>query len=113
MSTSHLPERPLRCVTGGRRHRRPLPTNELPLLPAPPPFGSASPPMASPLISAGEVEWITSGINFNCRNDGRKRDEYRPLEVRLAVPCGRDGGAPSSAPCLHKVWAMQGWAWLW
>ncbi len=42
--------------------------------------------MASPLISGGEVEWITSGISFNCRNDGRTRDEYRPLEVGSAFP---------------------------
>lgn len=49
--------------------------------------------MASPLISAGEVEWITSGINFNCRNDGRKRDEYRPLEVQLGVLAQATGSA--------------------
>lgn len=49
--------------------------------------------MASPLISGGEVEWITQGISFNIRNDGRQREDYRPLEVQLGVLAQATGSA--------------------
>lgn len=58
--------------------------------------------MASPLISAGEVEWITRGIGFNLRNDGRSRDEYRPLEVRPHHAERRPLSLPLKASARHS-----------
>lgn len=49
--------------------------------------------MGNPLISAGEVQWISSGIAFNCRNDGRGREDYRQLEVQLGVLAQATGSA--------------------
>jgi exosome complex RNA-binding protein Rrp42 (RNase PH superfamily) len=49
--------------------------------------------MALPLISQGEVQWITAAVAFNSRNDGRKRDEFRPLKVQLGVLAQATGSA--------------------
>ena len=49
--------------------------------------------MAAPLISQGEVEWLTSGVSFNCRNDGRGREDFRPLGVQLGVIAQATGSA--------------------
>ncbi|PRW60343.1 exosome complex component RRP42 [Chlorella sorokiniana] len=49
--------------------------------------------MASPLISAGEVQWITAGVSFNCRNDGRQREDFRELSAQLGVIAQATGSA--------------------
>ncbi|KAI7838664.1 hypothetical protein COHA_007467 [Chlorella ohadii] len=49
--------------------------------------------MASPLISAAEVQWITAGVSFNIRNDGRQREDFRALSVQLGVITQATGSA--------------------
>ncbi|PSC67545.1 exosome complex component RRP42 [Micractinium conductrix] len=49
--------------------------------------------MASPLISGGEAQWVAAGIGCDCRNDGRRREEYRPLAVQLGVLAQATGSA--------------------
>ena len=49
--------------------------------------------MASPLISAGEVQWITAAVYFTCRNDGRQREDFRELSVQLGVIAQATGSA--------------------
>ncbi len=56
-----------------------------------PPYAAHS--MASPLISAGEVQWITAGVSFNIRNDGRQREDFRTLSVQLGVIAQATGSA--------------------
>lgn len=49
--------------------------------------------MAAPLISQGEVEWITAGVSYNTRNDGRKREDFRQLKVQLGMLAQATGSA--------------------
>jgi exosome complex component RRP42 len=49
--------------------------------------------MAAPLISQGEVEWITAGVSYNTRNDGRKREDFRHLKVQLGMLAQATGSA--------------------
>ena len=49
--------------------------------------------MALPAISAGEVQWITAGVACNRRNDGRQREDFRPLSVQLGVIAQATGSA--------------------
>ena len=53
----------------------------------------SGPMQNSPLISAGEVAWITVAVECNCRNDGRQREDYRPLSVQLGVLAQATGSA--------------------
>ncbi len=49
--------------------------------------------MAASLISQGEVQWITSGVEYNCRNDGRGREDFRELSLQLGVIAQATGSA--------------------
>ena len=76
-------------LSAARRRRRHPPHPSLPHVRSLPPL----PTMASPLISGGEAQWVAAGIGCDCRNDGRRREEYRPLAVQLGVLAQATGSA--------------------
>lgn len=39
------------------------------------------------------MEWITTGVACNCRNDGRQREDFRPLSVKLGELAQATGSA--------------------
>lgn len=44
-------------------------------------------------LSAAEREYITQGVEQNIRNDGRKREDFRAIELQLGVIAQASGSA--------------------
>lgn len=78
------------CCLRHRRCRRRLPArpHRTPCL-----YASPVCSMAANLISSGEVAWIAAAVACNCRNDGRQREQFRPLSVQLGVIAQATGSA--------------------
>ena len=49
--------------------------------------------MGVPLISAAERSYITQGAEANLRSDGRRREDFRRMEVQVGVLAQCNGSA--------------------